>query len=299
MEKEQYTILQDSYLNHAMEWFHSMKKIGVFLPSMDQLLDTKMEEIYKIIKDKKLRIKDSIVAENIEEKIELERNKDALSLLRPFLYEENMRKCILYIKYCVKEIESFQSNTKQVYYTVYEDTIIPQSICVPKTQNALHSVILASTLASTLKNQNRNEFKNLCLTGEILPSFLTILFAERMAKDSQNGSMPLLVDLLSFWQLLCYLEYYEMVLTMKKTPNEQYLGRVCMLQHIYPCVNGYVDALKIWKRYQEHKKEVLKRVKNVLNGTMTTNDLLQKLDISSISTEEVLVNKVKKLDIFK
>lgn len=291
----QSSIFEDSYLGPAFEWFSSMKKMGVCLPTMKELLNDQMREIYEVTEKQKFDLKENLVVDHIKKCSSVERNQEALGLLRSLLSEQDMRICDFYMRKGVKEEETLQNNNKQVYYSLYENHIIPASIYIPRAENSIQSVILASTLASTMQNRSQTEFQNICLTGEVVSSFLNFLFAERMAKDVENKNVPIVESVLSFWKFLCHLEYYKEIVSLPQIDSVQYIARVCMLQYVYPSVNGYVEGLKLQQRYREHKKEVLKRIKNVLNRTMTTQELLKKLDTSSISTEEVIQQKVKNL----
>lgn len=293
--KSKFIMLDDGYLDTAIQIVREMKSLGLVIPKEELLYTDQFMKIEDELKQLVKYLPKNISVNKIEICDRLKRNKETFYLIKKYFGKSIESTGRLYEKHVVKEDSRFEKSQTEMYYQRYNDFIIPTNITIAQTENSIQSVILASSLIETIKNKSLKEFSELWKEGKTIPIFLNLLFASELSKKENNADLKYAIDIFQLWMAEANLECFEEI---KKGRNDQissYLGKVAMTMSVYPYLNGYANALKLEYLYKKDPKYVLKQIKYVIENLETTASLLETLKIEQISYDKVFEEKAKEL----
>lgn len=293
--KSKFIMLNDEYLDTAMQIIREMKSLGLVIPKEELLFSDKFMKIENGLLKLVQKIPENISIDKIETCDAIKRNKEAFYLIKKYFGKSIESTGRLYEQHVVKEDSRFEKNQSEIYYQKYNESIIPVNITVAQVENSIQSVILASSLIETIKNKSLEEFSELWKEGKTIPIFLNLLFASELSKKSGNKELNYTINMLQLWMAEANLECFHEIKNKRNDQISRYLGKVAMTMAVYPYLNGYANALKLEYLYRKDPKYVLKQIKYVIENLETTSSLLETLRIEKVSFENVLEEKAKEL----
>ncbi len=296
MERK-YPNLDDKYLNTAMTIVKELKELGLIWPKEEEIFTTSFEKLNNTISSQLSLVPDNFVVNNISRRNQIERDKEALNLIREFFGKDIASLAKIYKDNIISETEMNDKYGVEIYYQREKNLIFPTQVILNPAENSTQSIILASTLLETIKNKNIKEFNYLWKYGKIIPFFLELFFSKNLSFTKENRDLYYVINLFKLWVLKTNNEFYKTVVLKRDDPIYRYLGNVSMVQNIYPFINGYINALKLEKLYRRDPKAVLKKIRLVIENKKTTGEIMSDLQIDKISDNQVIKEKIKELKI--
>lgn len=267
------------------------EKLGAYLPDDDEIYTEEMDKIVTIFK--KITLPKEIYAPRIARRDEEERCYEALKCFDIFENPSLCNRILPFFEHITLD-KSLRYQQNHIYYYEKEDHTLEREVSVPVGRDSQTSVTLAKTFVSLLKSNNPEEFYYSFETGETLPIFLEEFFASYLGEKKENADLLFLTQMTRMWGNHTLANAYTS--NQKKKNKRTYLS---MILSVYPLLKGYVDALKLWEVYKRNPVQVLQGIERILLGEESTMSLLEKLNVSSISSDEILEDRCKMMQLYR
>lgn len=277
-------------MNSCIKELHVREKLGAYLPDEDELYTKEMASVFEILK--KVTLPKQIKATYIALRDESERFKEALHCFDLFKNPTLQEEFLPYLQE-INIDKSLRYQQNKIVYMETQDYQIVREVSVPAGINSQTSITLAKTLVSLLKSCNPEEFYNSFETGETLPIFMEEIFSSYLGNSKENEDLLVLTQMTRMWGNCTLESMYKQCMIEKSM--ERAKAYHIMTLNVYPCMKGYIDALKLLKVYQQYPQEVLQAVERVLWGLDTTENILCQLGVADIQSEEIIEERCKKL----
>lgn len=283
-------------LNEALEQFKYLKEKGFVLPTKESLEQKQFAQISAILQNSqtvKSRQFDAIETRHDFREVA----GQALYLFSPFKSKRlnHTIKNILSDN-LVKVSQKISPNISCVRYDEKDNHA--QDIVIAPVQSDVQSISLASAIASILKNTNPEEYQNHYIDEKVIPYFLEEMFSQKLSRESAgNASLQEATALARIMHTINASKVYEELNEAYEQgfPADQYRAWILYVSNIYRDLYGMVEALKLYKKYQENQFVVLKAVKEVLSGQKTTSMILQELELNTYQEVDLVKEKCQSL----
>lgn len=300
---ERKVIIPDINFDNLIEEVLALKKKDFNFVKEERVFTEELKKISLSLKHMKFPLNMKYHTDKINQRNQIEVVEDTINLLSLVLGEnkKGVNKSIASIlsKIEVNIDETLYMHTTDITYKEGKKPIV-KSVSIAPVQSTIQSISLARTIIEAMKNENPKEFYNLWKHNYTVPFFLEEYFAKKMSKEKGNEDILKMTRFLRMWSIQVQNMYYRRMCNVyyhEKTGAELYKAKMYMILHAYPNLKGYIDALKLLKVVENEKsgnvKPVLKEIRNVLEHTKTTGQLLEELEIHKIDSREIVNERCK------
>lgn len=139
-----------------------------------------------------------------------------------------------------------------------------KGIIVPNKFSNLASIYFGHEIVHSLKDTNPEEYKYMLKYADVIPMFYELVEADKYDEVSKKAIINNRLALLnSIKKELSYDDFY----------SDNFIKKIiCSKKYQY--LNSFYYSLLLYRLYKINPKEVLESVKLVLNGSITTYDLI-------------------------
>ncbi len=282
-------------LNELIEQFLSTKKKDFTFPAQEKIFTNEIKNVSNNLKHMKFPFQSEYHVDRINFKNQLQVVKEAMNLLNYLSVEDKIDKKItsFLTRIEVKETDTLKFHTTSISYQDKTKPII-EAIEIAKPESSIQSIALARTIIGAIKNENPKEFYNMWKTDYTIPYFLEELFAKKMSKEKGNEDILEIMQFLRMWTIQVQNSYYRSIQSIcnhQVTGAELYKARLYATYNIYPIIKGYIDALKLLKIVENQSGNIvpiLRQIKNVIEHTKTTDQMLEDLNINRFDSRQII-----------
>ena len=150
-----------------------------------------------------------------------------------------------------------------------------KGIVIPGRYNGLAHIYFGHEAHHALKDTNPKEYIFMLQLADVIPMFFELVQAEQYEEAGQKAIIN---------NRLALLKGLSNELKVDKTGGASFLQNALKSKK-YQYLNSFYYSVLLYRLYKDNPDYILNLVKMVLNGQMTTYDLINKLDINSRSLD--------------